>query len=70
MCPNKSNEAWGWQKQYAKEDFKKAVAFEKQIQKEDEAMWLTRDAKPLEQADFSRPDDLFTHQCKSGYCFM
>jgi len=70
MCPNKPHHEWEWQKKNAPRDFQKAVEFEKEIQRHDEDVWLTDSGRPLEESDFSEPDDLFIGRCDSGMCFV
>jgi 3'-phosphoadenosine 5'-phosphosulfate sulfotransferase (PAPS reductase)/FAD synthetase len=70
MCPNKPHHEWEWQRINAPADFAKAVEFEKHIQTKDEDLWLTDTGRPLSEADFSKPDDLFTGRCTSGMCFV
>ena len=71
MCPNKSHEEWRWQQQHAPADFNLAVDFEKQIQAQDEDLWLTDVGKPIGGIDFSDDHgDLFTGRCDSGMCFV
>jgi hypothetical protein len=70
MCPNQSKHEWQEMKLHHPQDFAKAVAFEKEIQKNDEDLWLTQAAKPLAEQDFSSLPDLFTGRCDSGMCFV
>jgi len=72
MCPNKTSHEWGWQKVHAPSDFKKAVDFEKEIQKVDSELWLTQTGKPLSEYDATKAQaDMFdTARCTSGMCFV
>ena len=70
MCPNKPHHEWEWQRQNAPEDFRRAVEFEREIQRHDEDVWLTDTGASLDVADFSKPDDMFTGRCDSGMCFV
>ena len=72
MCPNKTSHEWEWQKVHAPNDFKKAVDFEKEIQKFDSDLWLTQTAKPLSEYDSTtQQTDMFdTARCTSGMCFV
>lgn len=70
MCPNKPHHEWEWQRINAPADHKKAIEFEKAIQIHDEDLWLTNTGKPLEYADFTKPDDMFSGRCDSGMCFV
>lgn len=69
MCPNMSKSDRRWQKENAPADFAKAVQFDKEIRLVDEDLWLVDTAQPLDEADFSMGDDLFTGRCDSGMCF-
>ncbi len=70
MCPNKPHEEWEWQRVHAPDDFNLAIEFEKEIQLYDEDLWLTDTGEPLEIADFTAPDDMFSGRCDSGMCFV
>lgn len=70
MCPNKPHHEWEWQRIHAPSDHVLAVNFELEIQSEDPDLWLTDTGKPLDEADFSAPDDLFSGRCSSGMCFV
>jgi hypothetical protein len=70
MCPNQSEVEWREMKIHQPVDFAAAVDFEKEIQREDENLWLTQQAVPLDQADFAALPDLFTGRCDSGVCFV
>lgn len=69
-CPNKRAHEWQWMKENSPVDFQKAVDFQYEIQKKDPYVWLTEHAKPLEEIDFSQPEDLFSGSCDSGLCFI
>ena len=69
MCPNRGTKEWAYLKESASADFIKAVEFEKQIRKQDDALWLTQSGKPLEELDITSAPDMFTGRCDSGYCF-
>jgi hypothetical protein len=70
MCPNKSAHEWAWQRENAPNDFRRAMAFERYIQKKDPDLWLTVSGKPLSESDLDEQDDLFTGRCDSGMCFV
>ncbi|MHB9357008.1 hypothetical protein [Pseudomonas amygdali] len=70
MCPNMNKQDRRWQKKNAPADFAKAVQFDKDIRLIDEDLWLVDTAQPLDEADFSSRDDLFTGRCDSGMCFV
>ena len=70
MCPNKPHHEWEWQRHNAPNDFIRAIEFEREIQHHDDDLWLTDTGAPLEEADFSEPDDMFTGRCDSGMCFV
>jgi len=68
MCPNKTQGEWKWQKESAKDDFAKAVQFEKDIQVNDADLWLTQAAIPLAEIDFSTEQNELFGSCVGG-CF-
>jgi 3'-phosphoadenosine 5'-phosphosulfate sulfotransferase (PAPS reductase)/FAD synthetase len=70
MCPNKPHCEWEWQRKNAPEDHAKAISFEIEMQAYDDDLWLTNTGRPLEQADFTAQDDMFTGRCDSGMCFV
>lgn len=70
MCPNKPHHEWGWQRLNAPNDHQKAILFEREMQKHDSDLWLTDTGLPLEDADFTQPDDFFTERCVGGMCFV
>jgi hypothetical protein len=70
MCPNHSDHEWRKLIKERPDEFAKAVAIEKEIQKTDPCAWLHRSCIPLDQVDFSQPEDLFTRPCDSGMCFV
>ena len=70
MCPNKSDNEWRLQRDERPDEFARAIALEKQIHKRDPDAWLHKSCKPLDQVDFSQPDDLFSRPCDSGQCFV
>lgn len=70
ICPNKPHHEWEWQRINAPADHKKAIEFEEMIRKKDPDLWLTDTGKPLKDADFSKPDDLFSPRCAGGMCFI
>lgn len=69
MCPNKSSHEWQHLKENSPEDFERAAQFEQEIQKGDPDLWLTKEAIPLREIDFSGGDqgDIFS-SCVGG-CF-
>lgn len=69
MCPNHNHDEWQWIKENAPADFAKAADFQQQIQVMDPHLWLSDQELPLDQIDFTRPDDLLSF-CKSGECFV
>jgi len=70
MCPNHTQQEWRDIKENHKEDWIKAITFEKYIQKKDPHAWLHGDAKPLEECDFSEKNESMFTQCASGMCFV
>lgn len=67
MCPNQGDSEWRDLKENYPADFQAAIDLEKEVQKKDPFAWLHKSCIPLEQVDFSQPDDLFS-LCKSGNC--
>lgn len=67
MCPNQSDTEW---RDLPKDEFQKAVELEREIHKVDPDAWLHRSCVPLDQVDFSQPEDLFARPCDSGMCFV
>lgn len=70
MCPNHSDHEWRKQIAERPDEFQKAVELEREIQKIDPDAWLHRSCIPLDQVDFSQPEDLFSRPCDSGMCFV
>lgn len=70
MCPNKSDHEWRLEISERPDEFTKAVEFEREMQKTDPDAWLHRSCVPLDQVDFSQPEDLFSRPCDSGLCFV
>jgi hypothetical protein len=69
MCPNHTHDEWQWIKENAPSDFHKAADFQQAIQVMDPHLWLSDSPLPLNEIDFTRPDDLIS-TCKSGECFV
>lgn len=69
MCPYRTDHEWREMKALHPQDFKKAVAFEKGIQRKDPHFWLHRSCQPISEVDFSAPPDLFAKPCDSGMCW-
>lgn len=67
MCPNQGDHEW---RSLPPDEFKKAVELEREIHKVDPDAWLHRSCVPLDQVDFSQPEDLFSRPCDSGMCFV
>lgn len=70
MCPNHSDHEWRRLIAERPDEFQKAVEIEREIQKVDPHAWLHRSCIPLDQVDFSQPEDLFSRPCDSGMCFV
>lgn len=70
MCPNHSDNEWRKLIAECPDEFQKAVELEREIHKTDPDAWLHRSCIPLDQVDFSQPDDLFSRPCDSGMCFV
>ena len=67
MCPNQRDEEWA---ALSAEELNRAVEVEREIQLKDPDVWLHRSCIPLDQVDFSQPEDLFSRPCDSGMCFV
>lgn len=70
MCPNHSPVEWKKLKDERPEEFQKAVELEREMKKTMPEVWLHRSCVPLDQVDFSQPEDLFSRPCDSGMCFV
>lgn len=71
MCPNRSHDEWMHLKHNRPDDWQKAINFEQEIRKGDDAVWLTKSGKPLaELPEVQTEPDLFTARCGSGQCFV
>ena len=70
MCPNNSDYEWRDIIKNRPDEFKKAVELEREIHLIDPDAWLHRSCVPLDQVDFSQPEDLFSRPCDSGMCFV
>lgn len=70
MCPNHSDNEWRKLIAERPDEFQKAVELEREIHKTDPDAWLHRSCIPLDQVDFSQPEDLFSRPCDSGLCFV
>lgn len=70
MCPNHTEAEWLWQQQYAPKDFRKAVHFEREIQKRDPHLWLHSECKPLDTVNFDDKNEVMFGNCDSGLCFV
>jgi hypothetical protein len=70
MCPNRSDTEWKLLKQNNPADFNKAIKLEKDIRKDNDYIFLSKEYKTLDKVDFSDDDeqDLFG-TCDSGMCF-
>jgi len=70
MCPNRHDREWNHLKTEQPGDFKKAVAFEKELQAKWPHLWLHKEKKPLDQIIFTDgTDDMFSG-CNSGMCMV
>lgn len=67
ICPNQLDSEW---RELPKSEFQEAVELEREIHKVDPDAWLHRSCIPLDQVDFSQPEDLFSRPCDSGMCFV
>ena len=70
MCPNHSDHEWRKLIAERPDEFQKAVGLEREIHKLDPDAWLHRSCVPLDQVDFSQPEELFSRPCDSGMCFV
>ena len=81
MCPNRSHAEWMQLKSKhaamkangsnQHTDWEKAIEFEEEIRRRDDAAWLTQTGMPLAELP-EHPDqpDLMTSRCDSGHCFV
>ncbi len=69
MCPNRSDQEWKMLKDNCPDDFKKAVALEKEIRLDKDYLYFSKEYKTLEKAKFGNSDqgDMFG-TCDSGLC--
>lgn len=70
MCPNHTQEEWRDIKENKPEDWKKVVAFEKEIQRKDPNAFLHGDCIPIDKCDFSEANESLFNRCDSGMCFV
>lgn len=70
MCPNQGDSEWRELKESHPSEFAKAVAFQSELTSVDPHAWLHKSCKPLDQVDFTQPEDLFSRPCNSGMCFI
>lgn len=70
MCPNHTQNEWREIKENNPSDWRKAVSFEKMIQKKDPHAWLHADCKPLEDCDITDYNESMFTRCASGMCFV
>ena len=71
MCPNQTGKEWRNLKLNYPDEFEKAVALEKEIQKREPTAFLHPARIPLSEIDFGNEADLwvFSEGCNSGMCF-
>lgn len=75
MCPNRDDDLWLFMKNHVPEDFARACAHEKEIQKLWPHLWLTKYGVPLAEAPLkpsggkNKQMDLIQF-CDSGQCFV
>lgn len=71
MCPNRRNDQWQRLKMFYPGDFARAVEIDKAIRQEDTkgGVWLHEDRKPLDEIDFTKPDQPALFGCESGFCW-
>ena len=68
MCPYRNDQEWLMIK--GTEDFDKAVALEKELQKSDPDVFFHNSCEPLTEVNFNENQtDLFGKPCTSGMCF-
>jgi len=70
MCPNQSDYEWAEVKDNHPELFKAAINLDNSIRETDPYAFIHSSIKPLQDADLSKPDDLFSASCPSGECFI
>lgn len=71
ICPHRRNPQWERQKKFYPEDHAKAVVIDKIVRDNDKrgGVWLHESRLPLDQVDFSKPDDPELFGCDSGICW-
>ncbi|MEZ9892627.1 hypothetical protein AB4356_09620 [Vibrio lentus] len=70
MCPNRHDSEWQYMKERCPRDFKKAVQFEQDLQKEYPHLWLHKSGVPIGEVVFTDGQlDMFYSFCDSGMCF-
>ncbi|WP_392562537.1 hypothetical protein RHO12_03375 [Orbus sturtevantii] len=75
MCPNRDDNLWLYMKENCPDDFLKACEHEKEIQKEQPHLYLTKYGVPLSEAPLTKIDgknsqmDLIQF-CDTGMCFV
>ena len=70
MCPNQSDYEWAEVKENHPVLFDAAIDLDNSIRKTDPHAFIHSTIKPLQDADLSKPDDLFSSSCPSGECFI
>lgn len=70
-CPHTDNPTWVDMKVNDPADFAKAVALDYEIRSKDRAnsVYLHRSGVPLDQVDFSQPEEETLFGCESGFCW-
>jgi len=69
MCPNHNDSEWRDLKKNYPLEFEMACDLEREIQQKDAFCFFHKSCKPLNEVDFTLPEDLFDRACSSGGCF-
>ncbi len=71
MCPHRRNDQWQRLKMFYPGDFAKAVMLDKQVREKDTRcdVWIHESRKPLDEIDFTKPDQPQLFGCDSGMCW-
>ena len=69
MCPNHQQNEWRDIRDQTPEDWQKAIAFEKMVQRHDAQVWLHPSATPLHAADLGDDQEVLFKHCENEACF-
>lgn len=71
ICPHTTNDVWLDMKTNDPADFAEAIELDRIIRANDQqgGVWLHADRIPLDQVDFTKPDEPTLFGCDSGFCW-